>query len=153
MRTRHLLLTLPVFALLGCSGGDTGTTPAPTETPITAPAGDMTETTPSGESSSTEIPAWETDGPVDEAATTARDVVLKDLDALRKAGEELFLTTPELSDEAIRDQVVANSTVGSKVEPDGPSAIRVTATEGETSCTGVLSFKAGAGTWNAVECS
>lgn len=114
-----------------------------------APSGSATGT----KTETTEIPAWETDGPVDEAAATARDIVLKDLDALRRAGEEMLLTSPDMSDEAIRDEVVKNSSIGSEVAADGTTGIRVTATEGETSCTGVLLFKSGAGAWNSVECS
>lgn len=154
MNPRHLLLALPLFALAGCAdGSDTETTNVPAEASTTAPASDTSAAMTEGTNAPTEIPTWETDGPVDEAAATGRDVVLKDLDALRKAGEELFLANPELSDEAIRDEVVATSTVSSGVVADGTTGIRVTASEGATSCTGVLVFKSGAGTWNAIECS
>jgi hypothetical protein len=108
---------------------------------------------PADMASSSEIPEWETDGPVDEAAASARDTVLKDLDALRKAGEELLLTNPDIDDEAIRDEIVANSTVGSNVVADGATGIRVTATEGEISCSGILVFQSGSGAWNSIECS
>ena len=99
------------------------------------------------------LTAWETDGPVDEAAVTARDLVLKDLDALRKSGEEMLLAQPEMTDEAVRDAVVAAAAVTSEVAADGAAGIRVTATEGETSCTGTLAFKSGVGTWDGVSCS
>lgn len=152
MRTRHLLLAVPFFLLVGCAGETASeSSNAPAETSVDSSMAATPEEAPTSDAS--EIPAWETDGPVDEAAASARDIVLQDLDALRKAGEEMFLTNPDMSDGAIRDEVVKSSTVGSEVVADGASGIRVTAVEGEISCSGVLEFKSGAGTWNSIECS
>jgi len=156
MRTRHLLLAVPFFLLAGCAGETASeSSNAPAETSVDSPVDSSMAVTPEESLTSdvSEIPAWETDGPVDESASDASGVALQDLDVLRRAGEELFSTNPDMSDGAIRDEVVKSSTVGSKIVAEGASGIRVTAVEGAISCSGVLEFKSGAGTWNSIECS
>lgn len=159
MTPRYLLFVLPLFMAAACAGetaSDNTNAPAQTSDSAAAPTGSSmgdSMSGPSEQASSAEIPEWETDGPVDEAAASARDIVLMDLDVLRKAGEGLLLTNPDLSDEAIRDEVVASSTVGSKVMVDGATGVRVTASEGEISCSGLLAFQSGTGTWSSIECS
>lgn len=154
MRPRHLLLLAPLLLAAGCAD-QTASDPS-TDTAVEASAVDEQEeamTDGSGQPATEDLMAWETDGPVDEAAATARDLLLKDLDTLRKSGEKMFLTQPELTDEAVRDAVVDAAAVTSEVAADGATGIRVTATEGKTSCTGTLAFKSGAGTWDGVSCS
>ena len=152
MKPRHLLLAVPFFLLAGCTGSTAPDTPPATDTAL-ATTNSGQNTTPGSTAVSSELPDWDSNGPVDEAAADARDAVFKDLDALRQNGENALRNNPELTDSAVRDDVLKNSSIGSAVEADGATGIRVTATKGEISCTGILSFTSGTGTWNSIECS
>jgi hypothetical protein len=163
MQPRHFLLLAPLLLAAGCADQTTSDSAVDTVTVTDAPATGMDGNTNSAQDGSqpatAEQPAadgpvdWDTDGPVDEATVTARDRVFKDLDALRKNGEEALMTKPGMSDAELRDAVITGANVASDVVADGATGIQVTATEGETSCSGVLSFKSGVGAWDGISCS
>jgi hypothetical protein len=160
MRPRHLLLLAPLLLVAACADQTASDSSADTATEASAVAvGEAVSgtgpavTTGSGRSATEDPVVQGAEGPIDKEAAVAREIALKDLDTLRKSGQEILLTQSELTDEALRDAVVVAAVVTSEVTADGATGVRVTATEGETSCTGIISFKSGSGTWNEVTCS
>ena len=90
---------------------------------------------------------------MDGAPDEVRDTAFEDLETLRKNAEGILDANPNFTDTQLRDAVLRDSDVRSTLSAEGSTGITVTFTAGESSCSGVIVFEGGSGTWKGTGCS
>jgi len=158
MLRRHLLpVTLLLLVTATACGSEAPTADAPSETAASnrpaqvdgTPDGTTNEATAGNTAAGTPGEAPATGG----APDAIRDAAFADLETLRKDGERILTEDPDLTDGALRDAVMRDADVPSAVAAEGANGIKVTFTRDGSSCSGIIVFEGGTGTWNGIGCS